>query len=55
MTKSELEDCINNATQILTDAYVPEASRDDLAAGIGDALDALAGEDGDEDDEDARA
>jgi hypothetical protein len=53
MTKAELEDCIDNATQILTDAYVPEASREDLAAAIGDALDALSGEDtGDEDEDD---
>ena len=52
MTKAELEDCVDNATQILTDAYVPEASREDLAAAIGDALDALSGEDsGDEDDD----
>jgi hypothetical protein len=51
MTKAELEDCIDNATQILTDAYVPEASREDLAAAVGDALDALSGEDADEDDD----
>ena len=53
MTNAELEDCIDNATQILTDAYVREASREDLAAAIGDALDALSGEDtGDEDEDD---
>jgi len=52
MTKAELEDCIDNATQILTDAYIPEATREDLAAAIGDALDALAGEDVEGEDED---
>jgi len=43
MTKADLQDCIDQATQILTDAYVPEASREDLAAAIGDALAALEG------------
>jgi hypothetical protein len=52
MTKAELEDCIDNATQILTDAYVPEADRETLAAAIGDALDALSGEDTGDEDED---
>ena len=50
MTKAELEDCIDSATQILTDAYVLEASREDLAAAIGDALDALADDEDDDDD-----
>jgi len=55
MTKPELQDCIDKATQILTDAYVPEASREDLAAAIGDALAALEGDtaDDDEDDDDS--
>lgn len=39
MTKSDLSDCL--VQDILTDAYTPEASREDLAAAIGDALDVL--------------
>jgi len=55
MTKPELEDCVDKATQILTDAYVPEASREDLAEAIGEALSALEGdtEEGDDDDDDS--
>ena len=52
MTKRELEDAIDQATQILQAAYVPEASREDLAAAIGDALAALEGDVGDEDEDD---
>ena len=51
MTKADLQDCIDQATQILTDAYVPEASREDLAAAIGDALAALEGDTDDDDDD----
>lgn len=51
-TKADLEDAIDNAVEILTQAYVPEASREDLAGAIGDALSALQG-DGDGDDDDA--
>jgi hypothetical protein len=54
MTKGELEDCIDQATEILTAAYTPEASREELAAAIGDALDALASEDGDDQDDDGQ-
>ena len=50
MTKTYLQDCIDQATDILTDAYTPEASREDLAQAVGDALDALSGDyDEDED------
>ena len=52
MTKPELEDAIDQAQQILQDAYVPEASREDLASAIGDALAALEGDAGDEDEDD---
>jgi hypothetical protein len=52
MTKGDLQDCIDTATQILEDAYVPEATREDLAAAVGDALDALAGDYDYEDEED---
>ena len=49
MTKADLQDCIDQATQILTDAYIPEASREDLAAAIGDALADLEGDTGEDD------
>jgi hypothetical protein len=55
MSKGDLQDCIDRATQILTDAYTPEASREELAAAVGDALDALSGdydEDADDDSDD---
>jgi hypothetical protein len=57
MTKDDMQDCIDQATDILTDAYTPEASREDLASAIGDALDALSGDyddgsDGDDDSDD---
>ena len=52
MTKADLQDCVDQATQILTHAYVPEASREDLAAAIGDALAALEGDlNGDDEDD----
>jgi hypothetical protein len=53
LTKADLQDCVDQATQILEDAYTPESSREDLAAAIGDALDALEGNGDDEDDDDA--
>jgi hypothetical protein len=56
MTKDDLQDRNDQATAILTDAYTPEASREDLAQAVGDALDALSGDyddDGDDDDDDA--
>jgi hypothetical protein len=52
MTKADLQDCVDQATQILTDAYVPESTREDLAAAIGDALAALEGDTGDGEDDD---
>jgi hypothetical protein len=45
-----LQDVVDQAVQILTDAYTPESSREDLAA-VGDALDALEGNGGDEDED----
>jgi hypothetical protein len=44
MTKADLQDCIDAATQILEDPYKPESSREDLAAAVGDALAALSGD-----------
>jgi hypothetical protein len=52
MTKDDLQDCIDQATQILEDVYTPESSREELAAAVGDALAALSG-DYDEDDDDS--
>jgi hypothetical protein len=51
ITKGDLQDCIDEATQILEAAYVPDADRETLATAIGDALAALGGDtDDDEDD-----
>ena len=55
MSKSDLQDCIDQATSILEAAYVPEADRETLAAAVGDALNALSGgydEEEDEEDDD---
>ena len=51
MTKADLQDCIDQAIQILSDAYTPEGSREDLAAAVGDALATLEGDSGDEDED----
>jgi hypothetical protein len=50
MTKSELQDCVDQALDILQAAYVPESDRETLAQAVGDAIAALEG-DGDEDDD----
>jgi hypothetical protein len=44
-TKTELQETIDSAIETLNDAYTPEASREDLAAAVGEALDILNGED----------
>jgi hypothetical protein len=54
-TKAELEDMVDQVTQILQGAYTPESSREDLAAAVGDALDVLGGAEEDEDDDDDAA
>ena len=46
MTKADLQDVCDQVTDILADAYQPEASRETLASAIGDALDLLAGDTG---------
>jgi len=51
-TKSELEEQIDGALQVLNDAYTPEASREELAEAVGNALDILNGEDADDSDDD---
>jgi hypothetical protein len=50
-TKAELQSQIDEAVAVLNDAYAPEATREELATAVGEALDILNGDD-DEDDED---
>ena len=50
LTKADLQDMVDQATQLLSDAYAPESSREDLAAAVGDALDILSGNGDDDDD-----
>lgn len=54
-TKADLQDVIDEAIEILEGAYEPESTREELAGAVGQALDALRGEedadDGDSDDE----
>ena len=51
-SKADLQDAIDRATDTLAEAYTPEASREDLAGAVGEALDILNGEE-EEDDSDA--
>lgn len=51
----DLEETIDEATAILEDVYTPEASREDLAEAIGNALDVLSGEEEEEEDEEQGA
>jgi hypothetical protein len=44
-SKAELQETIDDAAEALNNAYTPEASREDLAAAVGEALDILNGED----------
>jgi len=46
-----LQDQIDSAIDTLNNAYTPEASREDIAAAVGEALDILNGEDEDADDD----
>jgi hypothetical protein len=53
-TKNELQDQIDSAIDTLNEAYTPEATREDIAAAVGEALDILNGEDdSDADDSDS--
>ncbi len=47
-TKAELEEGIGEAVEVLTGAYSPESSREDLAEAAGKALNVLELEDEDE-------
>ena len=51
LTKDDLAGMVDDATEVLQAAYTPEASREDLAAAVGDALDILSGDSGDDDDD----
>jgi len=51
-TTSDLEDVIDQAIDVLEDAYAPESTREDLAEAIGSALDILRGDDSDDFDDD---
>jgi hypothetical protein len=50
-TKTDLQDQIDQAIDVLDDAYAPESTREELAASIGSALDILRGESEDDDDD----
>ena len=48
VTKADLQDQIDQAIDILDDAYAPESNRQELAEAVGKALDTLRGEGEDE-------
>ena len=59
MSKSELQDSVDQALDILQAAYVPESDRETLAQAMGDAIAALEGDldeddDGDDTDDDGQ-
>jgi len=45
----EQQETIDNAVEVLAEAYTPEASRADLVNAVSQALDILSGEDEEED------
>jgi hypothetical protein len=47
-TKADLQDAIDQACDILVDVYTPEASREDLATAVGQVLDVLEGNNGED-------
>lgn len=49
VSKTDLQDQIDQAIDVLDDAYAPESSREDLAEAVGNALDILRGESDDDD------
>jgi len=51
-SKADLQDQIDQAIDVLSDSYVPESTREDLAQAIGTALDILQGDSDEDDDED---
>ena len=51
-TKAELQDQLDSINEVLNGAYTPEASREDIATAVGEALDILNGEDDEDTEED---
>jgi uncharacterized protein with ATP-grasp and redox domains len=49
------EETINQALEILNEAYTPEATRADLVSAVSDAIDALSGEEEPEEEEEEEA
>ena len=54
-SNSDLQDQLDTIADILSDAYDPESTREDLAAAIGDALDTINGEDEEDTEEDSES
>jgi len=50
-SKTELQDTIDSAIATLDEAYAPEATREELATAVGQALDILNGDDDDTDED----
>ena len=48
-SKADLQDVLDQVSDILQEAYQPESDRETLAAAIGDALDAINSESEDDD------
>jgi hypothetical protein len=51
-TKTDLQEAIDRAVEVLDEAYEPESTREDLAEAVGKALDILNDEEDEDDDED---
>ena len=51
-SKADLQDQIDQAIDVLDDAYAPESTREDLATAVGSALDILRGNEDTDDDSD---
>jgi hypothetical protein len=51
-TKSELQEQLDNIAEVLNEAYTPEATREEVVAAVGQALDIINGDDDDSADED---
>jgi hypothetical protein len=51
-TKADLQEQIDSAIETLAEAYLPETTREDLAAAVGETLTILRGEDEDDDTDD---
>ena len=51
-SKADLQDQLDEINDILSDAYDPESSREDMASAIGQALDTLNGDEEEGDDSD---